>query len=75
MTSTQNPDRPDAPQPDDEQPVTAGTLEPTPEHDEVAPALNDDPEPDEPGGERQAKPSDGLAQDDELRSGQWGPSA
>lgn len=56
--------QPDAPQPDDEQP-------PRPEHDTVLPALDDDPEPDE----RQPKPAETLAQDDELRAGQWGPDA
>lgn len=58
--------------------MTTATPDPNherPDHDEVVPALHDDPEPDEPGGERQAKPTDDLAQDDELRAGQWGSAA
>jgi hypothetical protein len=44
-----------------------------PEHDVAVPAVHDEPEPDEVGGARQQKPDEELAQDDELRSGQWGP--
>ena len=43
-----------------------------PAHDSAVPAVEDAPDPDEPGGETQPKPDVDLEQDDELRAGQYG---